>query len=98
MEEIRIESERIRAVAEKRLDEINQQYEKNKAEWDASIRAGKEQLKENLEPTSFIKSSIIEKQQQLIGLLYDDVTATEQARILMDEIEYDRMRLEKRTW
>ena len=33
MEEIRIESERIRAVAEKRLDEINQQYEKNKAEY-----------------------------------------------------------------
>ena len=98
MEEIRLETEKFRIEAEKRLDELNQQYEKNKAEWDASIRAGKEQLRETLEPTGFIKSSLIEKQNQLISLLYDESTATAPAKTLMSEIEHERLRLEKRSW
>jgi uncharacterized membrane protein len=98
MEEIRLETEKFRLEAEKRLDELNQQYEKNKAEWDASIRAGKEQLRETLEPTGFIKSSLIEKQNQLISLLYDESTATAPAKTLMSEIEHERLRLEKRSW
>ena len=98
MEEIRLETEKFRLEAEKRLDELNQQYEKNKAEWDASIRAGKEQLKETLEPTGFIKSNLIEKQNQLISLLYDESTATAPAKTLMSEIEHERLRLEKRSW
>ncbi len=98
MEEIRLETERFRLEAEKRLDELNQQYEKNKAEWDASIRAGKEQLRETLEPTGFIKSNLIEKQNQLISLLYDESTATAPAKTLMSEIEHERLRLEKRSW
>lgn len=98
MEEIRLETEKFRLEAEKRLDELNQQYEKNKAEWDASIRAGKEQLRETLEPTGFIKSNLIEKQNQLISLLYDESTATAPAKALMSEIEHERLRLEKRSW
>ena len=98
MEEIRLETEKFRIEAEKRLDELNQQYEKNKAEWDASIRAGKEQLRETLEPTGFIKSNLIEKQNQLISLLYDESTATAPAKTLMSEIEHERLRLEKRSW
>ena len=98
MEEIRLETEKFRLEAEKRLDELNQQYEKNKAEWDASIRAGKEQLKETLEPTGFIKSNLIDKQNQLISLLYDESTATAPAKTLMSEIEHERLRLEKRSW
>ncbi|CBK75793.1 Predicted membrane protein [Butyrivibrio fibrisolvens 16/4] len=98
MEEIRLETEKFRIEAEKRIDELNQQYEKNKAEWDASIKAGREQLRENLEPTSFIKNSLIEKQNQLIELLYDESTAPVPAKVLMDEIEHERLRLEKRSW
>ncbi|MBR5953042.1 MAG: hypothetical protein IKZ85_07195 [Pseudobutyrivibrio sp.] len=98
MEEIRLETEKFRLEAEKRLDELNQQYAKNKAEWDASIRAGKEQLKETLEPTGFIKSNLIEKQNQLISLLYDESTATAPEKTLMSEIEHERLRLEKRSW
>lgn len=98
MEEIRLETEKFRLEAEKRLDELNQQYEKNKAEWDASIRAGKEQLRETLAPTGFIKSNLIEKQNQLISLLYDESTATAPAKTLMSEIEHERLRLEKRSW
>ena len=98
MEEIRLETEKFRLETEKRLDELNQQYEKNKAEWDASIRAGKEQLRETLEPTGFIKSNLIEKQNQLINLLYDESTATAPAKTLMSEIEHERLRLEKRSW
>lgn len=98
MEEIRLETEKFRLEAEKRLDELNQQYEKNKAEWDASIRAGKEQLRETLEPTGFIKSNLIEKQNQLISLLYNESTATAPAKTLMSEIEHERLRLEKRSW
>lgn len=98
MEEIRLETEKFRLEAEKRLDELNKQYEKSKAEWDASIKAGKEQLRENLEPTSFIKSNLIEKQSQLIDLIYDESTAPISAKALMDEIEHERLRLEKRSW
>lgn len=98
MEEIRLETEKFRLEAEKRLDDLNQQYEKNKAEWDASIKAGKEQLRETLEPTGFIKSNLIEKQNQLISLLYDESTATASAKTLMSEIEHERLRLEKRSW
>lgn len=98
MEEIRLETEKFRLEAEKRLDDLNQQYEKNKAEWDASIKAGKEQLRETLEPTGFIKSNLIEKQNQLISLLYDESTATAPAKTLMSEIEHERLRLEKRSW
>jgi len=98
MEEIRLETEKFRIEAEKRLDELNQQYEKNKAELGASIKAGKEQLMETLEPTSFIKSNLIEKQNQLIDLLYDENTAPVPAKELMLEIEHERSRLEKRSW
>ncbi len=90
MEEIRLETERFRA-------ELNQQYENSKAELDASIRAGKEQLKENLEPSLFIKNSLIDKQNQLIELLYDEAIAPEAAKVLMEEIERERLRLEKRS-
>lgn len=98
MEEIRLETEKFRIEAEKRLDELNQQYEKNKAELGASIKAGKEQLRETLEPTSLIKSNLIEKQNQLIDLLYDENTAPVPAKALMSEIEHERLRLEKRSW
>jgi hypothetical protein len=98
MEDIRLETEKFRIEAEKRLDELNQQYEKNKAELGASIKAGKEQLMETLEPTSYIKSNLIEKQNQLIDLLYDENTAPVPAKELMLEIEHERSRLEKRSW
>ncbi len=89
MEEIRVETERIRT-------ELNEQYEKSRAELDASIKAGKEQLRENLEPTMFIKNTLIDKQNQLIEMLYDETTAPVTAKALMDEIEHERSRLERR--
>jgi hypothetical protein len=41
---------------------------------------------------------LIEKQNQLIDLLYDENTAPAPAKELMLEIEHERLRLEKRSW
>ncbi|SDB57385.1 Uncharacterized membrane protein [Pseudobutyrivibrio sp. YE44] len=98
MESIRVETEKFRVEAEKRIDEINKQYEKNKAEWDANIKASKQQLKSNLEPSSSIRNTLIEKQTSLINMLYDENTASQQAKKLFADIEIERSRLEKRLW
>ncbi len=98
MEEIRIETERFRIEAERRIDALNNQYEKNKAEFNANLKASKQQIKSSLEPTSSIKNNLIEKQAVLINMLYDETTATAPAKSLLTEIQQERIRLEKRIW
>ncbi len=84
-EKVKARMEEIRLETERIRDELNEQYEK-----------GKEQLKENLEPTMFIKNSLIDKQNQLIEMIYDEATASATAKALRDEIEHERSRIERR--
>lgn len=85
MEAIRLESERLRREAEQRAADMGQRLE-----------AGREQLAARLEPTAMLKSGVIEKQTELIGLLYDDSTATEEMRTLKRAIDADLARLQER--
>ena len=85
MEAIRLESERLRREAERRAADMEQRLE-----------AGREQLAVRLEPTAMLKSDVIEKQTELIGLLYDEGSATDEMRTLKREIDTDLMRLQDR--
>ncbi len=107
MEKVRIETERIRIEAERRIDNINNQLEENKELWkntmeasmvqfSANVEAGKEILKSNMEPTNQIRANIIDKQWELIQLIYNEETASSEERVLKDEIEHERARLDKR--
>ena len=85
MEEIRQETERIREEAEARLGELNNR-----------IETGRDQLVASLEPTSAIKNALIEKQEALIDLIYDESAASEEAKALKDEIDEKSERLQHR--
>ena len=85
MEAIRLESERLRREAERRAADVGQRLE-----------AGREQIAARLEPTAMLKSDVIEKQTELIGLLYDEGSATDEMRKLKREIDTDLMRLQDR--
>ena len=85
MEAIRLESERLRREAERRAADMEQRLE-----------AGREQLAVRLEPTAMLKSDVIEKQTELIGLLYDEGSATNEMRTLKREIDTDLARLQDR--
>ena len=85
MEAIRLESERLRREAERRAADVGQRLE-----------AGREQIAARLEPTAMLKSDVIEKQTELIGLLYDEGSATDEMRTLKREIDTELMRLQDR--
>ena len=85
MEAIRLESERLRREAERRAADMEQRLE-----------AGREQLAVRLEPTAMLKSDVIEKQTELIGLLYNEGSATDEMRTLKREIDTDLARLQDR--
>ena len=85
METIRLESERLRREAERRAADMEQRLE-----------AGREQLAVRLEPTAMLKSDVIEKQTELIGLLYDEGSDTDEMRTLKREIDTDLARLQDR--
>ena len=85
MEAIRLESERLRREAERRAADMEQRLE-----------AGREQLAARLEPTAMLKSGVIEKQAELIGLLYDEGSATDEMRTLKRGIDTDLARLQDR--
>ena len=86
---IKEETERMRREAEERFDErvsaMNERFEK-----------GKKQMATTFEPTASIKSTLIRQQAELIQALYDESTASEESRKLIQEIERNRDRLKKR--
>jgi hypothetical protein len=85
MEAIRLETERLRREAEQRAADMGQRLE-----------AGREQLAQRLEPTAMLKSGVIEKQGALIGMLYDESSATAEMKELKREIDRDMTRLQNR--
>ena len=85
MEALRLESERLRREAERRAADVGQRLE-----------AGREQIAARLEPTAMLKSDVIEKQTELIGLLYNEGSATDEMRTLKRGIDTDLARLQDR--
>ena len=85
MNQIREESEKLRLEAEQRVAVLNKRLE-----------SGKEQLASRLESTAAVKSDMILRQEELIDLLYDEQTATEEMRMLKEEIDEKKKRLQGR--
>lgn len=82
LEDIKVESEKIRQEAEARIDDINKK-----------LGDSKEYIMESLESSGSIKNGIIQKQDELIILLSDGVTLSDEGKTLMKEIEEKKARL-----
>ncbi len=107
LEAIKAETERMRTEAEAHVaavnqrieavsESVNQRIEEVSENVNARIEEGKAQLAYNLESKDSIKNTIIVKQDDLIRLLYNENTASPEAKHLMDEIEEQKARIESR--
>ena len=56
----------------------------------------KHEAEVNLEPTAKLKNTIIEKQEMLIDLLYQENTASDEIRALKREVDEKQAMLQKR--
>ena len=92
MEAIKAESERLRREAEQRLDAVNQKLEQGREK----LEQGREQLAATLEPSGSIRNTILQRQDELIGLLYDETTATDDMKRLKRDIDREKDRLRAR--
>ena len=90
--EVIFRTERIAA----RLEEIRAETEKLRLEAEMRVAEVKHEVRENLEPTASVKNTIIERQDALIDLLYQDDTASEEMKALKQEIDDKKAILEKR--
>ena len=79
-----------------RTERINARLAAIKAETEKIRREAEERITARMEPTAMIKNAIIEKQDALIGMLYDETTATEEMKRVKLEIEGERKRLQSR--
>ena len=83
-----------------RTERVKQRLDRIRAEGERLRREAEDRLScatARAEPTGLIKNNIIEKQDRLIGLLYDEQNASDAAKALKREIDADRQRLSKRT-
>jgi uncharacterized membrane protein len=85
LNEIRDETDRLRRVAEQRVEKMEKRLDEKK-----------EYLSNRLELTGSIKNSVIQDQEQLILMLYDDTLATEEMRLLKQNIDRNISRLDER--
>ena len=90
--EVIYRTERINA----RLAEVRAETERMRREAEQRIEERKEQVAASLEPATQIKSTIISKQDELIGMLYDSETASSEMRALKADIDREKERLDER--
>ena len=90
--EVIYRTERINA----RLNEIKEETERLRQQAEKRLEERREQLTSSLEPATMIKSGIIEKQDRLISLLYDEDRASEEMKALAAGIAADKARLSAR--
>lgn len=90
--EVIYKTERISA----RMDAIRAETEQLRREAEQRLESGRDQLAQRLEPTPVLKSGLIEKQEALIALLYDEATATGEMKALKAQIDADLARLQSR--
>ena len=79
-----------------RTERINARLAAIKAETERIRREAEERITARMEPTAMIKNTIIEKQDTLIGMLYDETMATEEMKRVKREIEGEQKRLQSR--
>ena len=79
-----------------RMNAIKAETERLRQQAEARISEVQQQLSEKLEPTSQIKNSVIQNQDKLISLLYNEATADDDSKQLKTEIDKDLERLRSR--
>ena len=79
-----------------RMAQIKAETERLRREAEARIESGREQLAASLEPAGAIKNAVIERQTELIDMLYSENRATEAMRKLKKEIDNNLNRLRNR--
>ena len=77
-----------------RTERINSRLEAIRAETERLRREAEKRIEANREPAALIKNTIIAKQDELIGLLYDEAQASEKMRALQAEISREKERLD----
>ena len=90
--EVIYRTERINA----RLAEVKAETERLRREAEQRIEARREAVSDALEPAALIKNELIRKQDALIGMLYDEQTANDDAKAIKADIEREKERLEER--
>ena len=91
--EVIYRTERINA----RIAEVKAETERLRREAEQRLEERREAAADRLEPTALIKSRIIAKQDELIGMLYDERTASEEIEARKAELDREKTRLEERT-
>ena len=90
--EVIYRTERINA----RIAEVKAETERMRREAEQRFEERKEQVASSLEPSTLIKSAIISKQDELIGMLYDSETASSEMKALKADIDREKERLDER--
>ena len=78
-----------------RIAEVRKETERLRHEAEQRIEEKKEQVAAKMEPPTLIKNTIIRKQDELIGLLYDSTTASREMKALKEDVEKEMERLEE---
>jgi uncharacterized membrane protein len=90
--EVLYRTERIAA----RVEAIKAETERLRLEAELRVAEVKQEVEVNLEPTAMVKNTIIEKQEALIDLLYQEDTASDDMKALKHEVEEKQAVLQKR--
>lgn len=90
--EVLYRTERIAA----RVEAIKAETERLRLEAELRVAEAKHEVEVNLEPTAMVKNTIIEKQEALIDLLYQEDTASDEMKALKHEVEEKQAVLQKR--
>ena len=90
--EVIYRTERIAA----RVEAVKAETERLRLEAEQRVAEVKHEVEVNLEPTVKIKNTIIEKQEALIDLLYQEDTASDEIRTLKREVDEKQAVLQKR--
>ena len=90
--EVVYRTERIAA----RIEKVRSETEKLRQEVEMRTAQMRREVAENLEPSTSIKNSIIEKQDALIGMIYREETASPEMKNLKRDIESKKAVLQKR--
>ncbi len=87
MDAIKSETERMRKEAEQALGAIGQR-----------VVEEKDQLISNLETSNSMRNTILDKQEALLSMLYNEETATDEMKQLKQEIEEKKEKLAEKQW
>ena len=90
--EVLYRTERIAA----RVEAIKAETERLRLEAELRVAEVKHEVEVNLEPTAMVKNTIIEQQEALIDLLYQEDTASDEMKALKHEVEEKQAVLQKR--